>query len=252
MNPDRARGATLPITRDLTLIYAVSLLIALLMATASVAGLLVRTATYPTEELVRSFVPTDATIIFIGLPILLGSMWLTWRGELIGLLFWPGALFFVLYNYIVYLLAMPLNAAFLLHLALVILSAYALIGLVAGIDGRGVQGQLAGAVPERLGGGVLAGLGLLFFVRSAGALVSALANQTPIVETELALLAVDSMISPAWVIAGILLWRRKELGYVAGLGLLFQGSMLFIGLVLFLLLEPFLTDAPFVTRRSPS
>jgi hypothetical protein len=224
--------------------YGVSLLIAVLMAAAGLAGLLYRGATYPTDELVRSFVPTDAAILFIGLPILLGSLWLTWRGKLVGLLFWPGALFFVLYNYLVYVLAMPLNAAFLLHLALVTLSAYALIGLVAAIDGTSVQGQLAGAVPERLGGGVLAGMGLLFFLRSAGALVSALANQTPVADTELALLATDAMISPAWVTAGILLWRRKELGYVTGLGLLFQASMLFIGLVLFLLLEPFLTDAP--------
>jgi hypothetical protein len=32
---------------------------------------------------------------------------------------------------------------------------------------------------------------------------------------------------------------------VAGLGLLFQGSMLFIGLIIFLLLQPLLTSAPF-------
>ena len=33
---------------------------------------------------------------------------------------------------------------------------------------------------------------------------------------------------------------------MAGLGLLFQGSMLFIGLIIFLLLQPLLTTAPFV------
>jgi len=37
---------------------------------------------------------------------------------------------------------------------------------------------------------------------------------------------------------------RKELGYVTGLGMLFQGSMLFIALIIFLLLQPFLTTAP--------
>jgi hypothetical protein len=51
--------------------------------------------------------------------------------------------------------------------------------------------------------------------------------------------------TPAWVIGGALLWRRQPLGYVAGTGLLFQGSMLFVGLLTFLILQPLLTTAPF-------
>ncbi len=249
MNTNQERNTSLPIRRNLTLTYALSFIIAILMAAASVAGLLYRTVIYPTDELLRSFVSNDAVNIFIGLPILLGSMWLAWlawRGKLIGLLFWPGALFFVLYNYIVYVFAMPLNVAFLLHLALVTLSVYTIIGLVASIDGKAVQQRLTGAVPERLAGGVLAGLGLLFFLRVIGVMVNALTSQTLIAETELALHTSDFLISPALVIGGVLLWRRKEFGYVTGLGLLFQGSMLFIGLIIFLLLQPFLTAVPFV------
>ncbi len=44
-----------------------------------------------------------------GLPILLGSMWVAHRGKLIGLLLWTGALFFVLYNYLAYVIALPLS-----------------------------------------------------------------------------------------------------------------------------------------------
>jgi len=246
MKTNQDRNASLPLRRNLTLIYALSFIIAILMAAASVAGLLYQTIIYPTDELLQSFLPNDVAILFIGLPMLLGSMWLTRRGKLIGLLFWPGALFFVLYNYLIYVFAMPLNAAFLLHLALVTLSAYTLIGLVASIDGRVVQQGLAGAVPERLAGGVLAGLGLLFFLRVIGVLINALTSQIPIAETELALHTSDFLITPAWVVCGVLLWRRKEFGYVTGLGLLFQASMLFIGLIIVLLLQPFLTAAPFV------
>jgi len=246
MNTNQEHNASLPIRRDLALTYAISFVIAILMAAASVAGLLYRTVIYPTDELLQSFLPNDVTNLFIGLPILLGSMWLTWRGKLIGLLFWPGALFFVLYNYTVYVFAMPLNVAFLLHLALVTLSVYTLIGLVASIDGKVVQQRLTGAVPERLAGGVLAGLGLLFFLRVIGVIVNALTSQTPMAGTELALHTSDFLITPAWVIGGVLLWRRKGFGYVTGLGLLFQASMLFIGLIIFLLLQPFLTTAPFV------
>ena len=168
MNIDQASNATLPIRHNLTLIYGLSFIIAILMAVASVAGLLYQTIIYPTDELLQSFLPNDVANLLIGLPMLLASMWLTRRGKLIGLLFWPGALFFVLYNYIVYVFAMPLNLAFLAHLTLAMLSVYALFGLLTSIDGRVVKQQLAGTVPERLAGGVLAGLGLLFFLLVIG------------------------------------------------------------------------------------
>jgi hypothetical protein len=245
MDMNQERNASLPIKRSLALTYAMSFTIAILMAVASVVGLLNRSVVYPTEELLRAFVSSDAVSIFIGLPILLGSMWLARRGTLIGLLCWPGALLLVLYNYISYVFAMPLTVVFMLHLALVTTSVYTLIGLVACIDGKAVQQRLAGAVPERLAGGVLAGLGLLFLLWVIGAIVSALTSQTAIADTELAHYISDSLIAPAWIIGGVLLWRRRELGYVTGLGLLLQGSMLFVGLIVFLLLQPFLTAAPF-------
>ena len=245
MNKDQSRNASMPIKHNLTLIYGLTFIIAILMAAASVAGLLHQTSVYPTDELLQSFLANDVTNLLIGLPMLLASMWLTRRGKLIGLLFWPGALFFVLYNYIVYVFAMPLNLAFLVHLALVMLSVYSLIGLLTSIDGKVVQQQLVGVVPERLAGGVLAGLGLLFVLMVIGAIVQALISQTPIAETELALHVADFLIAPAWVVCGVLLWQRNAFGYVAGLGLLFQASMLFIGLIIVLLLQPFLTAALF-------
>jgi hypothetical protein len=131
-----------------------------------------------------------------------------------------------------------------LHLVLAVLSVYTLIGLVANIDGNLVQQRLSGAVPEKFAGGVLAGLGSLFLLRVVGVLGNAIMSGTSLAETELAVNISDFFITPAWVIGGILLSRRKAFGYVTGLGLLFQGSMLFIALIVFLLLQPFLTGAP--------
>jgi hypothetical protein len=238
-------NASLPVRCSLTAIYVSSSIIAVLVAAASIAGLKYRAAIYPTEELIQAFVPSDVVNLAIGLPILLGSMWLARRDRLIGLLCWPGALLFVLYNYLVYVLAMPLNVALLLHLALVTLSVYTIIGLVATIDGKAVEQVLAGAVPARVSGGILAGLGLLFLVRVMGVLISALSSETRIGGTELALHISDFLFAPALVIGGTLLWRRKGFGYVSGLGLLFQASMLFIGLIVLLLVQPSLTGAPF-------
>jgi hypothetical protein len=246
MNASQERNTSLPTRRNLTLIYLLSVIIAILMAAVSITGLLFRAIIYPTDDLLQSFVPTDVVNLLIGLPILLGSMWLARRGKLIGLLLWPGALFFVLYNYVVYVLVMPLNVAFLLHLALLVLSVYTIIGLISSIDGEAVQQRLTGTVPERVAGGILAALGLLFFLRAAGVMVSALASQAPLAETELAPNVADILIAPALILGGVLLWQRRQFGYVTGLGLLFQASMLFIGLIVFLLVQPFLTDAPFV------
>jgi len=54
------------------------------------------------------------------------------------------------------------------------------------------------------------------------------------------------LIAPALVIGGVLIWRRKALGYLTGLGLLFQASMLFIGLIVILILRPFISAEKFI------
>ena len=54
MNTNQERNADLPIRCNLTLIYALSFIVAILMVTASIAGLLYRTVIYPTDELLRS------------------------------------------------------------------------------------------------------------------------------------------------------------------------------------------------------
>jgi hypothetical protein len=244
VNPNNE--SNLPIKRNLKSVYILSFIIASLMAVASVAGILFRSMIYPTDELLSTFISNDVVNLLIGLPITLGSMFLAIRGKLVGLLFWPGALFYVLYNYMIYVLAMPFNSAFLLHLTLVTLSVYTIIILVASVDGKKIQQRLTGAVHERIVGGILIGMGFLFLLQVVGIMVNSLANQTLITETELATHVSDFLISPALVIGGLLLWRRKEFGYVSGLGLLFQASMLFIGLIVFLIIQPFLTSTTFL------
>jgi hypothetical protein len=225
--------------------YLFSLLIALLTAIASVAGLLDSDLIYPSAAAQRSFLANDVVNLFIGLPILLVSMWLTRREKLTGLLFWPGALFYGLYNYLVYLFGVPLTVIYPMYLVIVTLSIYTIIGLVASIDGGAIEERLDGRVPQRLAGGILIGFGSLFAVRAMAIMAGALANQTSITGAELGLLVADFIFSGALVIGGILLWRRRALGYVGGTGLLFQVSMLFIGLIFVLILQPFLSDAPF-------
>jgi hypothetical protein len=246
MHTTHQQDTGLPIKQSLRLAYLISLMIAMVMIIASVIGIMLQSSIYPTEDLQRIFMPNDVVNLLIGVPILLGSMWFTHRGRLIGLLFWPGALLYVFYNYVAYLFAMQFNFLFLLYLSLVTLSAYTIIGLVANIDGSSVKGQLSDYVPERLAGGVITGLGLLFLIRVLAVMILAITNQTEIDRVELSVLIADFLVSPAMIVGGIFLWRKKALGYVSGTGLLFQLSMLFIGLIIFMILQPLITAAPFI------
>ena len=236
---------TLPLKRKNSIVYLLTLLIAILTALVSIAGLLYRDLIYPTEEFVQSFVPNDVVNILIGLPILLISLWSSRRGKLLGLLFLTGAIFFGFYNSIAYVFSLPLTWGFILHLILVVMDIYTLIALVTNIDGKVIQHQFRGSVHEKLSGGIIAGFGILFLLRVLIVLASSLINGETMLRTELAPNIADAFIGPSLVVVGLALWKQKVIGYVAGLGLLFQVSMLFIGLIVFLLLQPILTSAPF-------
>ena len=242
----KSNEENLPIKRNLKLVYILSLIIASLWVFTSVSGILLGSTIYPTDELFNTFISNDVVNLLIGLPIILASIILTFRGKLVGLLFWPGSLLFVVYNYMVYVLAMPLNWAVLLYLALITLSLYTIIKLMTIIDGKKIQQRLTGVVHERISGVILVAMGILFMLQAVGAMIDPLINQIHITGTELAVHISDFSISPFLVIGGILLWRRKEFGYVSGLGLLFQASMLFIGLIVFLIIQPLLTTTPFL------
>jgi hypothetical protein len=104
------------------------------MITASLGWILYSHAVYPADDLRGMLLPNDVVNLCIGVPSLLVSLLLVWQKKLPGLLALFGALLFVLYNYLVYVLAMPRGTPFLLHLALVLLSACALVILVSRDD----------------------------------------------------------------------------------------------------------------------
>ena len=177
--------------------------------------------------------------------LLLGSIWFARHGGLVGLLLWPGALFYLLYHDIVFLFARLLGTLFLLHLMLATISLYALACRRPSVDGMAVRQRLAGRVPEKVGGGVLVGLGVLFLCghrRDVNRPVKRIPHQRFGISAAYHGRADESVMDSS---GGVLLWRRKALGYVVGSGLLFQASMLFIGLVTLFLLQPLISGNHF-------
>ena len=140
-----SRYPALPVKGNLAPASVASLAAGMAVAVGSVVSLTVPAIAYPTKDLMRSFLPNDVVNLAVGLPALLVSMWLARRGALLGLLFWPGALFYLLYNYLVPTLSLPPNGAFFLDLSAAGLSLYATVRLVTGIDRAAVREQK----PER-------------------------------------------------------------------------------------------------------
>jgi hypothetical protein len=240
-----AEISNLPLSQDIRSPWILSAVCAILMGLMSLLGLLFPERLYTTEPIFQSYYPNDAINLLLGLTILLCSMWLTNRGRLVGLLFWPGALLFIIYNYIAYVIGRPIDIFTAAHFALVLISAYTLFDLVRRIDSNIVKDQLAGAVTEKLAGWFLLLFGVLFILRAINIFVGARLNQTVLPPTEIGVSIADIVISILWIIGGILLLRTKPLGYTMGLGLLFAASMLFVGLIVLLIIQPALTAVPF-------
>ncbi|MFN8527380.1 MAG: hypothetical protein U0670_02070 [Anaerolineae bacterium] len=220
-------------------------LVAVLTAAVSIVGL--TASIYPTEMLRQAFVPNDVVNLVIGVPLLMVTLWAVWRGsgrsQLIGQVFLPGALFFLFYSYVAYVIAVPGSPLFAAYLGLVVLSAYAIAALLATLDADSIRRAFSGTVPERGAAGVLAALGVLFLLRALSVLLKGSAAPP----AEFAVSAADLAITPAWIIGGVLLWRRQAFGYVVGIGLLFQAALLFVGLIVVLMLQPLLFALPFPT-----
>lgn len=216
---------TLPIKRDLTLARWISLAVAVLTTLVSVAGLvwgfggLYRAAS---ASVLVSRGGDAANLVLV--PVLLGSMWLARRGSLVGLLLWPGALFYALYAYAIYLLGAPFTVLVFAYVALVVLTGATLVGIVASIDGEEVRWRLGGA-PARSIGGALVAIALLAYAGLTATAISMLASPATAAGMRPQWVVDSALGTPVLLLGGALLWRRSSLGYVVGPGLLFVSGL---------------------------
>ncbi len=242
MNYKQEKSPNQWITRDINLLYSLSMIIAGLIFILSIMVLININSVYQTNELIQSFLPNDVVNLIIGVPILLISISLAKRGLLLGLLLWPGALLYLLYNYSIYLFSLSFSFGYLIILVLVIINFYSLIRVLISLDSKLIHRELVGSVNERLSGGIIAGMGILFFAQVIYSVVTLLINKDGFEVVSLAIHISDILFAPLWIIGGITLFLKKEFGYILGLALLFQASMLFIALIVVMLIQPILVS----------
>ncbi len=105
--------------------------------------------------------------------------------------------------------------------------------------------RLATSVPPRIVGGFLAGIALLFTLLWTAMSLAASANGTPLDTVARVVVTMDLTVQlPALFVGGILLWRRRPLGYVVAAGLLLQAVAYLVGLSMITLLQESLIQAP--------
>jgi hypothetical protein len=201
--------------RRLAIPYALSAIVAVLLLVSSVAGLLFGQRGLYDPATAIAFLGQDAISLVIGLPLFLGSLWLARRGSVRGLLVWLGTLFYILYAYAYFVFGVRFNALYLVYIAIVSLSIYALLWALFNVDPEAVKARFRPALPNRIIGGYLIAVGVLFVVVWFGMVISTLisgATLNPILHLVSTLDLTESL--PVAFIGGILLWRRDAWGYV--------------------------------------
>jgi hypothetical protein len=79
---------------------------------------------------------TALVVLVAGVPLLAGSMWATSRGSARAMFVWAGSVAFLLYQSVLYALATPFNALFLLYEAMLALGLWSAATLIAQVRVR--------------------------------------------------------------------------------------------------------------------
>src|ERR687891_2395287 len=210
-----------------------------LTLSASVAGLFVsglyRDGLWAREALRGG----DLATLVLAVPLLSGALVLSARGSRRAQVVWVAMLGYAIYNYAFYVFGAEFNDVFLLHIAILSMSIFALALLAPRLDVAGIAARIRGGAAARWIGAflVLVGLGqgglwALLILRFAltGELLADIPvdGQHPVFALDLVLLA------PTLVVAGILLFRRTAAGLVMGaavslFGLVYQINLMLAG-----------------------
>jgi len=205
---------------------ALSAAAAALAAVASAAGILAP-AIYARETALWAAQGAGQDAVTLpAAPAVLTAAWYARRGGIAATFVWLGLTLYLAYSYVLYAFFVHFNALFLVYVGVLGLSAYAIAGAAADLGRRSWDRRFAGAKGER----ALAGLMIVAAIAFAGLwlseIVPALAAGVPPPSARDAGLIVNpvhvldlGLVIPAMLASGILLWRRRPIGFLAALPL---------------------------------
>ena len=199
---------------------ALSLTAGLLMAAASAAGIFIP-AVYGRETASWSAqgAGQDVVNLFVIAPALLVSLFYVSKDSLPASLVWLGLLIYMIYSYVLYAFFVHFNTWFLVYVAVLSTSFWALVGAVSSVNLDRLSRVVNRDRRYTAQALYLMASGLLFAALWLSDIVPALASGTTppaIVEVGLPVNPIHvldlAFILPAMIVTSILLWRRNIIG----------------------------------------
>lgn len=160
----------------------------------------------------------DVVTLFVALPLLVASTWMSIRGSLRGRLLLTGTIGFFLYTYLSMCMLTAFNGLFLVYVAIFGLSLYAFILCMMSFDLETLPRHFSGRLPRGWIASLLFVIGAFLTLSWLGRVLSPLIQDTPPLldnATTMVIQAMDlSLVVPLAVLSGILLLRRSAWGYL--------------------------------------
>ncbi len=194
--------------------------VAVLLTIASGSGVFIGDLYRDAPNLVAQAKGQDAITLVAALPTLVVSALLTARGSQRARLIWLGGLIYTVYTYVGYAFSVRFNSLFLVYVALLGCSTYALIGGLLKTDWTGIKESFSEQTPFRMVSiylGVIAALFYLLWLSEAlPASLSGLTPQSLIdagTPTNFVQVLDMAWLLPAIAITAVNLWNKRSLGY---------------------------------------
>ncbi|MGZ8580195.1 MAG: hypothetical protein ACXWW9_02810 [Actinomycetota bacterium] len=172
----------------------------------------------------------DLVTLVLAAPLLLGSLVLARRGSQRARAVWIGMLVYSVYNGAFYAFGTSFNDAFVLHIALLSTSIFALACAIVSTDPVAIAGTFRRVRGARWVGMFLAVVGiaqglLWLFVITRNVATGDLIAEVPADGQHLVLALDLAFLVPSLVLSGVLLFRRLPLGYLFGTAMAVMGAV---------------------------
>ena len=212
--------------------------IAILLTIAAGGGVFISGLYRDTPYFVAQAVGQDLISLAIVLPTLTVTAFLASRGSPRARLVWLGGLVYLVYTYVVAAFNVSFNSLFLVYVALLGCSLYALIGGLVTADMAGIKACFTEKTPVKAVSIYLAVLAVLFYFMWLSEIVPALMageipqsirdNGTP---TNAVHVLDMAWVLPSFGITAVSLWRKQALGYTLAGAILSYGVFLILAIL---------------------
>ena len=212
--------------------------IAILLTIAAGGGVFISGLYRDTPYFVAQAVGQDLISLAVVLPTLVVTAFLASRGSSRARLVWLGGLVYLVYTYVVAAFDVSFNSLFLIYVALLGCSLYALIGGLVTANMAGIKASFSEKTPAKAVSIYLAVLAVLFYFMWLSEIVPALMagkipqsiqdNGTP---TNAVHVLDMAWVLPSFGITAVSLWRKQALGYTLAGAILSYGVLLVLAIL---------------------